>query len=165
MNQNKSSISMIHLKVWHSPAGLLIQGVGALKIWQRCSRILPGNTWTTREAHTCFTPPVSGSNQYTVLFCQRKYSILHFSYLAASVLLSSSKDGHYLSRITGGKKESPHTPTNTTYCRCVCVCVVFGRWACVFSFLDEIKGREINFSTSSGRDLEVVIDSSLVFGR
>lgn len=32
----------------HSPAGLLVQGVGALKIWQRCPGILPRDAWMTR---------------------------------------------------------------------------------------------------------------------
>ena len=35
--------------VSYSPAGLFIQGVGALKIWQRCSRILPSDTWRGEE--------------------------------------------------------------------------------------------------------------------
>lgn len=136
MNQNKSSISTIHLKVWHSPAGLLIQGVGALKIWQRCSRILPGNTWTTREAHTRFTPPVSESNQYTVLFCffAKENTAFGISLIWLPLCFYLLKMDITFPESQGGKKREPtHTYKHNILWVRECLCVWFLAAEHVFS--------------------------------
>lgn len=60
---SRSPFSMIHAKVQHSPAGLLVYGVGALKIRQRGARVFPGNTWMTRQTRLSATPPYRDTNK------------------------------------------------------------------------------------------------------
>lgn len=132
--------------VQRSPVGLLVHGIGALKIWQGRSRVFPGDTCMVRQTHWSTACCSQSQIRHFISSNETKISL---TWQPACDCLSPCCP----SRIT----QTAHTHTQ------VCVCVVCCCWLCVLCLLDELKGLERHFSTTPGWDVQSVTDSTLFF--